>query len=67
MALGHGRISNTRNDLAYYDTTGFLEDMIIENVHKKMLFFALVIVTIYCLNGSWSLPYQLHEECSSLL
>ncbi len=52
MALGHGRISNTRNDLAYYDTTGFLEDMIIEKVHKEMSFTVLAIVTINYLNDT---------------
>jgi hypothetical protein len=54
MALGHCHISYMKNALAYYDTTVVLEEMIIEKVHKEMLFFALVIVTIYCLNGTWS-------------
>jgi hypothetical protein len=67
MALGHCHISYTKNDLAYYDTTGVLEDMIIEKVNKEMSIIAIVTVTINCLNGTWSLPYQLHEECSSLL
>ncbi len=35
MALGHCHISYMKNALAYYDTIGVTEEMIIEKVHKK--------------------------------
>jgi hypothetical protein len=41
MALAHGHISNTKNALAYYDTIGVTEEMIINKVHKEMLFLLL--------------------------
>jgi hypothetical protein len=67
MALDQGQISYLKNALAYYDTIGVTENILIEKVHKEMSIIALVTVTINCLNGTRSLPYQLHEERSSLL